>query len=251
MKRIQDPDLIQNRSFLHTLKTNEWECSLEQLYNKLPAVALAPGSFSSGHQTVNIHWPSLISRCTFKLVCVASVPTGLLTFFKRQTETRCCLSSGMLIAVHQFKTKGHVQKPWQIENAWSTSRPESVWETGPSPISASVSLLPPLLPPPVSPLSSSTPASSSSCRTRRWIWNRCIVVWTVFWTRTWPTSRSPAPLSRSLRWTSAACSPARPLWCRGRSPCGTTRPRASLWPPSSQGRGCRLRLYPTLTMGGP
>lgn len=161
-----------------------------------------------------------------------------------------CLSAGSLIEARQFKKKTN---PYQIENAWSTRWPESVWEIGPSPISASVSL-PPSLPPPVSPLSSSIPTPpphSSTYRTRRWIWNRCIVVWTVFWTRTWPTSRSPAPLSRSLRWTSAACSPARPLWSRARSPGGTTRPRASLWPPSSPGRGHHLLLFPILTMGGP
>lgn len=100
----------------------------------------------------------------------------------------------------------------------------------------------------VSYLSSSTP---SSYRTRRWTWNRCIVVWTIFWTRTWPTSRSPVPLSRSLRWTSAACSPTRPLWWWGQSPFGTTHHRVSLWLPFSQGRGDRLLLFPTLTMGGP
>ena len=73
-----------DHSFTSFMKTSVRECSLEQLYNKLPAVGLAPGLFSSRHQTVNIHWPSLISRCTFKLVSVASVPTGLLTANDKQ-----------------------------------------------------------------------------------------------------------------------------------------------------------------------
>lgn len=66
-------------------------------------------------------------------------------------------------------------------------------------------------------------------RTRRWTWNRCIGVWTVLWTRTWHTSRSPHHLSRSLPWTSAACRPA----SSGRL-CETTRARACLWAPSSR-----------------
>lgn len=210
-------------------------------------VSLAPGSVSSIHQAFTAHWPSLISSCTFRLVSVASVSTGL---FKPDYK----MKPGRSISWIADRSSSVKKKnPYQIENAWSTRWPESVWEIGPSPISASVSL-PPSLPPPVSPLSSSIPTPpphSSTYRTRRWIWNRCIVVWTVFWTRTWPTSRSPAPLSRSLRWTSAACSPARPLWSRARSPGGTTRPRASLWPPSSPGRGDHLLLFPILTMGGP
>ena len=76
------------------------------------------------------------------------------------------------------------------------------------------------------------PSLSRPYRTRRWIWNRCTGVWTVLWTRTGLTSRSPARLSRSLRWTSAACSPAS-SWSLG----GTTRPRPCLWPPFSRGRG--------------
>lgn len=108
----------------------------------------------------------------------------------------------------------------------------------------------PLCPPLSSPLCSSpAPLLLPSCRTKRWTWSRCTGVWTVFWTRTWPTSRSPAPLSRSLRWTSAAQRPHwRLLWGQGRT---TTHPRALLWPPSSQGRGARLLLSPSLTMGGP
>lgn len=40
-------------------------------------VSLAPGSVSSIHQAFTAHWPSLISSCTFRLVSVASVSTGL------------------------------------------------------------------------------------------------------------------------------------------------------------------------------
>lgn len=208
-------------------------------------VSLAPGSVSSIHQAFTAHWPSLISSCTFRLVSVASVSTGL---FKPDYKMKPGRSISW-IADRSSSVKKNTISDWECMEhtlTWISLRNRPI---------ANLSLcVPPSLPPPVSPLSSSIPTPpphSSTYRTRRWIWNRCIVVWTVFWTRTWPTSRSPAPLSRSLRWTSAACSPARPLWSRARSPGGTTRPRASLWPPSSPGRGDHLLLFPILTMGGP
>lgn len=81
---------MKTSSCLHTDQLKK-----RQLCNKLPSVSLAPGLLLSRHQTFNIHWPSLISRCTFKFISVASVPTG-------QKETRGCLSAD---SSHQFKTK--------------------------------------------------------------------------------------------------------------------------------------------------